>query len=169
MVYTIEIYVDGGCRGNGQPGSIGAAAAAVKTRAGTLLGWKEALPSYPTPTNQRAEITAIILGLEKAREDIINSEPIPYAVKCMNEWVYKWVNNGWTNAKGSEVANRDVIERAMDLEDELKDSGDVRYQWIPRAQNQFADQLCNECMDEMVDDDDDDDRRYYYSSSDDDW
>jgi ribonuclease HI len=28
-----------------------------------------------------------------------------YAVNCMNKWVYKWASNGWTNARGDEVAN----------------------------------------------------------------
>ncbi|KAI3328833.1 hypothetical protein F4824DRAFT_506163 [Ustulina deusta] len=52
----MEFYVDGGCRGNGQPGVIGAAANSK---------WKsQHLPRYPTPTNQRAEITAIIIALE---------------------------------------------------------------------------------------------------------
>ena len=70
MVYTMEIYVDGGCRGNGQPGSIGAAAAVFKLRSGNQQAWTKALPQYPPPTNQRAEITAIILALKQALEKL---------------------------------------------------------------------------------------------------
>ncbi|KAL4813558.1 ribonuclease H1 [Aspergillus spinulosporus] len=164
MVYIIKIYVDGGCRGNGQPGSIGAAAAAFKDEYGEFHGEiKKALPSSPTPTNQRAEITSVILGLEKALEryDQLHSNPwldvtiysdSRYAVKCMNEWVYKWSNNGWTTSAGREVANRDLIEEASNLDDLLKEKGDVRYVWIPREKNQYVDQLCNNCMDKMCDD-----------------
>jgi ribonuclease HI len=66
MVYTMEIYVDGGCRGNGKPGSIGAAAAVFKQKWGRQKTWTRSLPQYPAPTNQRAEITAIIIALQQA-------------------------------------------------------------------------------------------------------
>lgn len=173
MVYTIEIYVDGGCRGNGQPGSIGAAAAAIKNKYGKYHGWTKALPSSSAPTNQRAEITSIILGLEKALEryDQLNSKPqlavtiysdSRYAVNCMKEWVYKWSKKGWTNSTGNEVANRDLIEEASDLDDLLKERADVHYKWIPREENQYADKLCNDRLDAMCDD-----RQSFYS--DDSW
>ncbi|KAL4788889.1 hypothetical protein BDV19DRAFT_374934, partial [Aspergillus venezuelensis] len=52
MVYIIKINVDGGCRGNGQPGSIAGAAAAFKDENGKYHGNKtKALPSFPRPTN----------------------------------------------------------------------------------------------------------------------
>ena len=61
MVYTMIYKVDGGCRRNGYSDAIGAAAAVEMQR--YRDGWKSwttELPAYPTPTNQRAEITAII-------------------------------------------------------------------------------------------------------------
>jgi ribonuclease HI len=105
MVYIMEIYVDGGCRGNGRPDSIGAAAAMFKLRHGRYKGWTKLLPRYPPPTNQRAEITAIILALEQAIEkcacmisdpwvDITIYSDSKYAIGCMTEWIYKWVRNG---------------------------------------------------------------------------
>ncbi|KAL3454587.1 hypothetical protein BJX65DRAFT_260844 [Aspergillus insuetus] len=67
MVYIIDLYADGGCHGNGQPGAI--AAAAVIFKKGKER-WRPkhsvALPRNPPLTNQRAELTAIILALEKA-------------------------------------------------------------------------------------------------------
>lgn len=158
MVYVMEIYVDGGCRGNGHPGSIGAAAAVFKKRYGGSESWTRSLPHTPTPTNQRAEITAIILALELALEksDQLDTDPYldvtiysdsKYAVGCMNDWIYKWTRNGWVNAAGYEVANRDLIEEASDLDDRLKEIGDVQYIWIPREKNQLADECCNEDMD----------------------
>lgn len=153
MVYTMEIYVDGGCRGNGRPYAIGAAAAVLMKR-------KKALPAYPSPTNQRAEITAIILALEQALEkyDALHSYPYldveihsdsRYAIRCMTKWIYKWANNGWRNAAGNEVANRDLIEKASDLDDLLKKEGLVKYIWVPRVDNRIADELCNDVLDEL--------------------
>jgi len=72
-----------------------------------------------------------------------------YAVDCMNEWVYKWSSNGWITSAGNEVANRDLIEKASDLDDKLKNEGKVDYVWIPRAENQDADEYVNDEMDKM--------------------
>jgi ribonuclease HI len=160
MVYTMEIYVDGGCRGNGQPGSIGAAAAVFESRSGKQTAWTRVLPRHPPPTNQRAEIAAIILALQKALEKLAQLRTNPwldvtiysdsrYAIGCMTDWVYKWSRNGWINAAGNEVANRDLIKQASDLDDELKEDGTVEYIWIPRDQNQDADRYCNHVMDEQ--------------------
>jgi len=160
MVYIMEIYVDGGCRGNGQPGAIGAAAAVFKKKYGGYDAWTRSLPRYPPPTNQRAEITAIILALEQALENYEGLDTNPYldvkiysdsryAIGCMTDWIYKWTRNGWINAAGNEVANRDLIQEASDLDDRLKEEGDVEYIWIPREDNQDADRLCNEAMDEQ--------------------
>jgi len=160
----MKIYVDGGCRGNGQPGSIGAAAAVFESRGGRQQIWSRRLPaSYHTPvTNQRAELTAIIIALEQAiiKYDGLDSDPrlvvtiysdSRYAIGCMNEWIYKWSQNGWVNAAGREVANRELIQEASDLDDELKERGDVSYVWIPRHENEDADRHCNSVMDEMED------------------
>jgi ribonuclease HI len=159
MVYRMEIYVDGGCRGNGQPGAIGAAAVVFQLKFGRQDRWTRVLPRYPPPTNQRAEITAIIMALEQALEKYEELDTNPwldvkiysdsrYAIGCMTEWVYKWTRNGWRNAAGFEVANRDLIEKASLLDDRLKEEGNVEYIWIPREQNQDADSLCNEVMDD---------------------
>jgi hypothetical protein len=68
MVYFMEVYVDGGCRRNGRPDSTGAAAAVFKNRRGRHKTWIRYLPPYPPATNQRAEITAIIVALEQILE-----------------------------------------------------------------------------------------------------
>lgn len=160
MVYIMEIYVDGGCRDNGQPGAIGAAAAIFKKKYEGYDAWTKSLPPYPPPTNQRAEITAIILALEQALEKLEELDTNPYldvkiysdsryAIGCMTNWIYKWARNGWINAAGNEVANRDLIQEASDLDDRLKEEGDVEYIWIPREENQLADRLCNEDMDKQ--------------------
>ncbi|KAE9365870.1 ribonuclease H1 [Stipitochalara longipes BDJ] len=156
----MDIYVDGGCRGNGRPGSIGAAAAVFKLRWGRTTTWTKVLPDYPPPTNQRAEIAAIILALKQALKKYRELDSNPwldvkiysdsrYAVGCMNEWIYKWSRNGWINSAGHEVANRDLIQKASDLDDRLKEEGSVEYIWIPRAENEEADEACNDAMDKI--------------------
>ncbi|KAL6231005.1 ribonuclease H-like domain-containing protein [Aspergillus navahoensis] len=159
MVYTMRIYTDGGCRGNGKRGAIGAAAAVFKAKFGRSIPWVEALPRYPTPTNQRAEITAIIIAIERALERYEELDTRPrlnvtiysdsrYAVDCMTKLIYKWTRNGWINAHGYPVANQDLLKKASDLDDQLSELGSVEYIWIPREQNSEADRYCNEKMDE---------------------
>jgi ribonuclease HI len=99
---------------------------------------------------------ALELALQEARGlrfnphvDVTISSDSKYAIGCMNEWISKWYNNGWVNSAGNAVANRDLIEKASDLEDELAELGRVKYVWIPREQNTVADRLCNEKMDDM--------------------
>jgi ribonuclease HI len=158
----MEIYVDGGCRGNGKPGSIGAAAAVFKLRYGKTKQWFMEMHRHqsPPPTNQRTEIAAIMVALEQALEkyDTLKSYPnldvkiysdSKYAIGCMTTWIYKWDRNGWISSAGYEVANRDLIEKASHLDDKVRRLGDVEYIWIPREQNQEADALVNRVMDAM--------------------
>jgi ribonuclease HI len=163
MVYIMDIHVDGGCRRNGYHDAIGAAAAILKPKYGKRYWSKtQRLCDYPSPTNQRAEIIGIILGLKWALEkyDELDSNPhldltiwsdSRYAVNCMNDWIYKWVRNGWINARGEAVANRDLIKEASDLDDRVKELGSVEYVWIPREENRLADKHCNEELDKMED------------------
>jgi ribonuclease HI len=161
MVYIMEIMVDGGCRGNGRPGAIGAAAAVFLGKDGQPWEiWTKNLPASERPTNQRAEITAIIVALEQALEkwnnltsgpslDVTIRSDSNYAIGCMDEWIYKWRKNGWINAAGNGVVNQDLIERASDLNDELKKCGDVTYTFVPRSENDIADGACKQAMDAM--------------------
>ena len=159
------MYVDGGCRRNGYEDAIGAAACVIQKKWGRDTTWTRQLPSHydsPTPTSQRAEITAIILALETALEDHEQLDSNPslrltihtdskYAHGCMTDWIYKWTRNGWVNAAGREVANRDLIEKASDLDDQVKELGTVDYVWIPRGENQDADEAVSDLLDEMDD------------------
>jgi ribonuclease HI len=160
MGYNMEIYVDGGCRRNGSSNAIGAAAAVRKERSGRYWHRQERLTGFTTATNQRAEITAIIIGLEMVLEKFAELDSNPhlnitvhsdsrYAVGCMTEWIYKWTRNGWTNSRGEPVANQDLIERASALDDEVAELGNINYVWIPRSENTHADKHCNEELDAM--------------------
>lgn len=160
MVYTMNMKVDGGCRRNGYSDAIGAAAIVVFQKWGRWRSWTRDLPSYPTPTSQRAELTAIIVALEKALEksEELDNGPFmrvnidtdsKYAYGCMTDWSFKWRNNGWINSAGNEVANRDLIEEAVDLDNQIESHGKVTYGWIPRDENSIADQAVKDRLDEI--------------------
>lgn len=156
------MLVDGGCRNNGKPGAFGACACHVVRKWGQnevfakrLSGWKG-----PAPTSQRAELHAIIIALKHAIKErgYLNGNPYmeitihtdsKYAHGCMTEWYRKWQNNGFRNALGYEVVNRDLIEKALELESDIREHGEVYWEWIPRSDNTVADQAVNDEMDEM--------------------
>ncbi len=52
------------------------------------------------------------------------------------------------------MVNRDLIEQASDLEDELNQQGSIRYIWVPRSKNEKADAAVNEALDELDEPDD---------------
>ena len=67
----------------------------------------------------------------------------------MTEWYEKWQENGFINSNGYEVANRDLIEEALDKDSDIRDHGSVRWEWIPRSDNTEADEAVNDEMDDM--------------------
>ena len=157
------MYVDGGCRGNGQPGAFGACACFVVRRWGQnkTFAWRLPAWSDPVPTNQRAELRAIIMALKHAIEKRGELDNNPYmhvtihtdsryAHGCMTNWYRKWQDNGFINSLGNEVVNRDLIERALELESDISDHGNVIWEWIPRSDNTVADEAANDEMDEMA-------------------
>lgn len=151
----MKFYTDGGCRGNGRPNAIGSAAAVLQLKDGETSNWVQVLPESPTPTSQRAEITGIMIALKKALDfyNMLKSTPklnlvihtdSNYAVGCMRDWIHKWKKNGWINAAGHGVANRDLLEKASQLDAKLSKLGHVQYVWVPREENGVADGLCSQ-------------------------
>ena len=161
MVLIMDYYVDGGCRRNGRPDAIGAAAVARRYRNGRVAFRADQLDDYYySATSQRAEILAIILALEWAMDDYEKTDTSPrlsitihsdsrYAVGCMNKWLYKWSNNGWINSAGNSVANQDILQDVINAENRVLEVGTVEYKWVSRDQVHDADKRCNELLDQM--------------------
>ena len=162
MGYKMIMYVDGGCRNNGYAGAYGACACFIVRKWGQNETYTRRLPAWddPVPTSQRAELQAIILALEHAideREDLNNNPYMyvtiytdsRYAHGCMTKWYDKWQNNGFINSAGYEVVNRDLIERALELESDILNHGKVTWEWIPRSDNTVADEAVNDELDDM--------------------
>ncbi|KAL2800862.1 ribonuclease H-like domain-containing protein [Aspergillus keveii] len=158
MVYTMEIYVDGGCRGNGILGHRRRGRGHQETE-WRLQGLHPGIAIGPHSDQPACRDHRLILALELVLEqrDKLDTNPrfdvtiysdSRYAVGCMTEWLGKWEGNGWINSRGEEVANRDLIEEASDLDYRVRDIEDLSYCYIPREQNQYADNLCNERLDQ---------------------
>ncbi|SPC61596.1 related to Ribonuclease H [Ustilago sp. UG-2017b] len=97
-------------------------------------------------SNNRAELTAIITALETAPEDgrkLIICSDSQYAMNTVMTWINKWRWNGWVNANGFPVANRDLIEE-LDYNLSARGQG-VQLKYVPAHEgvlgNEKADRM----------------------------
>ena len=141
---TINIYADGGCRGNPGPGGWG-----VLMQAGAVE--KELCGGERDTTNNRMELTAVIRSLEALkRPSTINVHTdSQYVQKGISEWIHNWKRNGWRTSDKKPVKNADLWQ----LLDEQVGRHQVAWEWVRghtgHPGNERADQLANRGVDEV--------------------
>ena len=141
---VVEIYTDGGCRGN--PG-IGAWGVLLRFN-GTE---KQLSGSERETTNNRMELTAAIKGLESLTRDcqVRLTTDSQYVQKGITEWISGWKARGWKTAAKKPVKNMDLWKQL----DQLVVDHQIEWHWVRghsgHAENELVDQLCNEAMDRM--------------------
>jgi ribonuclease HI len=135
MGNTIEIYCDGGSRGNPGP----AASAAVITSDGSIL--KSLSKHLGVTTNNIAEYSAVILAYQwliENKEEVKDKE-IRFILD--SELVVRQLT-------GRYKVKKDYLkllnERIKDYEKEFRE---VKYQHVLRHKNETADSLVNETLD----------------------
>lgn len=145
MTEKVEIYTDGACRGNPGPGGWGALMR-YKGKEKTLKG------SAPETTNNRMEMMAVISALEALTRDceVDVTTDSQYVRKGITEWMVNWKKRGWRTANKQPVKNEDLWRKL----DELNQQHRVKWHWVKghsgHPENEKADQLANEAIDEML-------------------
>ena len=144
---TVEIYTDGGCRGN--PGS-GAWAALLRQGPVEKILWGFA----PSTTNNRMELTAALMGLEALKRPLavrVISDS-RYLQDGMMKWLAAWQRRGWRNSQGRPVANRDLWEPLVDQV--VGARGTIRFRWVKGhagdPMNELVDALATTAADRQV-------------------
>ena len=127
------IEADGGSRGN--PGIAGAGAVVIDADSGKVL--KEISESVGIATNNVAEYTAVVLGLEAAFE--IDSAA-SVTVRMDSKLVVEQMSGRWKIKHPDMMALGARVQKLIALKD-------VQFVWIPREQNGLADALANRAMD----------------------
>jgi ribonuclease HI len=105
----VVIYSDGACAGNPGPGGW----AAVILDGGAE---REVSGGERATTNQRMELRAALEGLRAVpgRRRIALHSDSAYLVNCFRQrWYERWRANGWKNAQGKPVENRDLWEALL--------------------------------------------------------
>lgn len=142
---TINIYADGGCRGNPGPGGWG-----VLLQAGALE--KELFGGERETTNNRMELTAVIRSLEALkRPSTVNVHTdSQYVQKGISEWIHNWKRNGWRTADKKPVKNADLWQTL----DSLAKQHQIKWIWVKghagHPGNERADALANRGIDELL-------------------
>ena len=154
----MELWIDGGCRHNGYANAVAATAVVQVFRRGRNRITQT--PFHDNPTSQRAELAAAIQALQLAIEkqqslggDVYMLVTIHtdsrYLYKFETDWYDKWEKNGWLNARGQDVVNQDLMKEALSLESTIRRHGQVTWKWVPRGDNEAADEAVNDELDDM--------------------
>jgi ribonuclease HI len=140
---TVNIFTDGGCRGN--PGIGGS---------GTLLRYgeneKELYGYEKETTNNRMELMAAIKGLETLTEpcDVILTTDSQYVRQGITQWMRNWKKRDWKTAAKKPVKNKDLWQRL----DKATERHKINWKWVKghsgHAENDLVDALANRAMDE---------------------
>ena len=111
----VEIYTDGACSKNGQPGA--RASWAFYLPAHESLSKAGCVPPDDLQSNQRGEL----MGLSEAVKAAETAFPVLetdlklytdslYAKNCLTLWLPAWIRKGWKTTQGQDVQHRDLIE-----------------------------------------------------------
>ena len=105
----VIVYTDGACSGNPGPGGWGA-----------ILEWngveKELHGGENPTTNNRMELTAVIVALEALKEpcSVELYSDSKYVIDALTKgWLDSWRRNGWRKADKKPVLNIDLWERLL--------------------------------------------------------
>lgn len=111
LISEVTIYTDGACSGNPGPGGW----AAILMAGGVK---KELSGGERDTTNNRMELMAVIEGLAALKRpckvDVYSDSA--YVVNAFSQnWIEKWIRNGWKNSAKADVANSDLWMRLIEL------------------------------------------------------
>lgn len=144
----LEIYCDGGCRGNQNDENLGGW--------GAYLVWgehtKRIYGGEVNTTNNKMELTAAIEGLRAVTDKTVPCDVYvdsAYVLNGITEWIQSWIAKGWKNAKKEPVANKDLW---LELLAEKEQFADISFHKVKghadNEGNNIADELANLGMDE---------------------
>lgn len=138
MQSQIEIYTDGGSRGN--PGKAGI---------GVVIKKNEVSEKYyefigNNKTNNEAEYEALIFALEKVRKILGKKRAKEAVLKCYSdsELMVKQLNHEY------KLKNDNIKNNFIEIWNLILDFSEVKFFHIPRGQNKEADALANKAMNE---------------------
>ena len=134
MKYEVHIYTDGAAKGNPGPGGYGV----VMELVGTTFK-KEFYEGFRHTTNNRMELLAVIVGLEKLKKPnmkVLVISDSKYVVDSVEKkWVLGWEKKGFVDRKNSDLWKRFLI---------IYRKHQVDFKWIKGHNNHPQNERCDE-------------------------
>ncbi len=133
---TVYIYTDGACSGNPGAGGWGAI-----LRYGDA--YKELSGAEKLTTNNRMELTAVIMGLKALKFpcEVILTTDSKYVVDGIEKgWARSWQRNGWIKSDKKPALNRELWEELLGLLDIHR----VRFVWVKGHAGHPENERCDE-------------------------
>ena len=121
----VQVYTDGGCRGNQARTNVGAWACYLVYGQHT----REHYGAERNTTNNKMELMGAIMGLRSVKNKNVGVDlytDSAYVYNGINQWVYGWLKRGWKNAKKEPVKNSDLWKRLL----EAKKPHNVTFMWV---------------------------------------
>lgn len=141
MSQELQIFVDGGARGNPGPAAVGFV---VKSPSGKILEKRGKF--IGETTNNLAEYEAVIEALRWAgKKSQIANHQSQLTIYLDSRLVANQLN-GLFKVKNSDLRNKIVLVRQLEKEV----GGQVTYRAITRNQNRLADAMVNHALDEKI-------------------
>lgn len=139
----VNIYTDGGARGNPGPGGFGVVLICGKEE-------RELNGAYAHTTNNRMELLAAITGVEalNAACEVSLFSDSKYLIDTMTKgWLFGWKKKGWVKSDKKPVLNKDLWQRL----DAAQQKHTIKWHWVKghagHAQNERCDELVHEAID----------------------
>jgi len=134
MSHQVHIYTDGAAKGNPGPGGYGV----VMELVGSPYK-KEFYEGFRLTTNNRMELLAVIVGLEKlktAQTTVLVISDSKYVVDSVSKgWVFGWEKKGYKDKK-----NPDLWKRFLIIYRKHK----VDFKWIKGHNNHPQNERCDQ-------------------------
>lgn len=134
MSHQVHIYTDGAAKGNPGPGGYGV----VMELVGTDYK-KEFYEGFRLTTNNRMELLAVIVGLEKLKNPnmkVLVVSDSKYVVDAVEKrWVFGWEKNGFKAKK-----NPDLWMRFL----KIYRKHQVDFKWVKGHNNHPQNERCDE-------------------------
>ncbi|PQJ20034.1 MULTISPECIES: ribonuclease HI [Nonlabens] len=131
---VVHIYTDGSSRGNPGPGGYGIVMMDVNKKIK-----KEFSQGYRKTTNNRMELLAVIVALEKIKKqsvDITVFSDSKYVCDAVNKkWIDGWIRRQWKNVKNPDLWKRFI--RAYNR-------APAKFQWVKGHNNNPMNERCDQ-------------------------
>jgi ribonuclease HI len=129
----VHIYTDGACSGNPGPGGYG-----------IVMEWvgkaykKEFSEGYKKTTNNRMELLAVIVALEKIKTSEVEITVFSDSKYVVNAVEKKWLI-GWQKKRFKDVKNPDLWKRFL----KIYNPKNTKFEWVKGHNNHPQNERCD--------------------------